>query len=52
MERYFKILGLSNTANVEEIKQAYYEKLKAIHPDKVHGTSLENTANLDPAIIE
>lgn len=45
MERYLKILGLSNNATKGEIKEAYYTKIKALHPDKVHGTSLEDTAN-------
>jgi hypothetical protein len=44
MERYYKILGISNNASKEEIKRAYHEKMKALHPDKVHGTPLEDTA--------
>ena len=45
MERYYKILGISNTASKKEIKQAYLDKIKMFHPDKVLGTNLENTAN-------
>ena len=44
MERYYQILGLSSNATKKEIKEAYHKKIKAIHPDKVHGTSLEDTA--------
>ena len=44
MERYFKILGIPSTASKEEIKQAYYTKIKALHPDKIHGTALEDAA--------
>jgi hypothetical protein len=44
MERYYRILGISNNASKEEIKKAYHEKMKALHPDKVHGTPLEDTA--------
>lgn len=44
MERYYKILGLSNNATKEEIKKAYHKKIKAIHPDKLQGTHLEDTA--------
>ena len=44
MERYYKILGLSSNATKKEVKEAYHKKIKAIHPDKVHGTSLEDTA--------
>jgi len=44
MDRYYKILGLSSNATKDEIKKAYHEKMKALHPDKIHGTSLEDTA--------
>ena len=44
MERYYKILGVNSSATREEIKKAYHAKLKALHPDKVHGTILEDTA--------
>jgi curved DNA-binding protein CbpA len=44
MERYYRILGISNNASKEEIKKAYHEKMKSFHPDKVHGTPLEDTA--------
>jgi hypothetical protein len=45
MERYYKILGISTNASKEEIKKAYLIKMKALHPDKVYGTNLEDTAN-------
>jgi len=44
MDRYYKILGLSSNATKEDIKKAYHEKIKALHPDKIHGTALEETA--------
>jgi len=44
MERYYKILGISASASKEKIKEAYHAKMKALHPDKVHGTPLEDTA--------
>ena len=44
MERYYKILGISAGFTKEEIKEAYRKKMKALHPDKVHGTLLEDTA--------
>ena len=45
VERFYKILGISSTASKDEIKQAYRNKMKALHPDKVHGTNLEDTAS-------
>ena len=51
MERYYKILGISTNASMEEIKQAYLKKIKALHPDKVHGTELEDTSNFLAAEI-
>ena len=44
MERCYKILGISSNATKEEIKKAYHRKMKALHPDKTHGTALEDTA--------
>lgn len=44
MDRYYKILDLSSNATKEEIKKAYHDKIKALHPDKIHGTALEETA--------
>jgi len=44
MNRYYKILGIPDNASKEDIKRAYHEKMKALHPDKIHGTALEDTA--------
>jgi hypothetical protein len=35
----FAILGLSETATIEDIKQAYKALIKQNHPDRVHGMS-------------
>ena len=51
MERYYKILGISNGASKDEIKRAYHAKMKVLHPDKVHGTPLEDTATFFAAEI-
>jgi hypothetical protein len=44
MDRYYNILGIPSNSSKETIKNAYHTKMKALHPDKVHGTSLEDTA--------
>lgn len=44
MERYYRILDISSSASKEEIKKAYHQKMKALHPDKMHGTPLEDAA--------
>ncbi|MCL2208967.1 MAG: DnaJ domain-containing protein [Treponema sp.] len=44
MDRYYRILGIPENSTKEVIKKAYHEKMKALHPDKVHGTTLEDTA--------
>jgi len=44
MERYYNILGIPNNSSKEVIKKAYHSKMKALHPDKLHGTALEDTA--------
>ena len=44
MERYYTILGIPNNSSKEVVKKAYYTKMKALHPDKIHGTVLEDTA--------
>jgi curved DNA-binding protein CbpA len=44
MERYYSILGIPNNSSKDVVKKAYYTKMKALHPDKIHGTALEDTA--------
>jgi len=44
MDRYYSILGIPNNSSKEVIKKAYHTKIKALHPDKIHGTALEDTA--------
>jgi len=44
MDRYYSILGIPNNSSKEVIKSAYHSKMKALHPDKIHGTPLEDTA--------
>jgi len=44
MEKYYSILGIPNNSSKEVVKKAYHEKIKALHPDKIHGTALEDTA--------
>jgi len=51
MERYYSILGIPNNSTKEVIKKAYYTKMKALHPDKIHGTALEDTATFFTAEI-
>jgi curved DNA-binding protein CbpA len=51
MERYYSILGIPNNSSKEVIKKSYYEKMKALHPDKIHGTPLEDTATFFTAEI-
>ena len=51
MERYYKLLGITSSASKDEIKRTYHAKLMALHPDKVHGTVLEDTANFMTAEI-
>ena len=51
MERYYKILGISSNSTKQQIKAAYHKKIKALHPDKTHGTVLEDTATFLSAEI-
>ena len=37
--RWFAVLGLSPTATIEEVKQAYKVLIKQNHPDRVYGMS-------------
>jgi hypothetical protein len=34
---WFKVLGLSHSATIEEVKEAYKALIKQNHPDRVHG---------------
>jgi curved DNA-binding protein CbpA len=36
---WFDVLGLSPSATIEEVKEAYRVRLKQNHPDRVHGMS-------------
>jgi len=51
MERYYRILGIPDNSSNEVIKKAYHAKMKALHPDKIHGTPLEDTATFFAAEI-
>jgi len=51
MERYYSILGIPNNSSKEAVKNAYHLKMKALHPDKIHGTPLEDTATFFTAEI-
>ena len=51
MDRNYRILGIPNKSSKEMIKEAYYTKMKALHPDKIHGTPLEDTATFFTAEI-
>lgn len=39
MINYYDLLGINSKANAEEIKRAYYDKLKIWHPDKNVGNT-------------
>src|SRR5258706_9909406 len=34
IEEYYRVLGLTDTATLDEIKRAYRKKAKVFHPDK------------------
>jgi DnaJ-domain-containing protein 1 len=36
-DSWFKVLGLSHSATIEEVKEAYKALIKQNHPDRVHG---------------
>lgn len=36
---WFAVLGLSHSATIEEVKEAYKARIKQTHPDRVHGLS-------------
>ncbi len=37
MKDYYKILGVSRTATIEEVKKAFYRLAKIYHPDAARG---------------
>jgi hypothetical protein len=38
---YYRLIGVSETATLQQIKSAYRRKMKEVHPDLVHGDSVE-----------
>jgi DnaJ-like protein len=36
-DSWFEVLGLSHSATIEEVKEAYKTRIKQNHPDRVHG---------------
>jgi DnaJ-class molecular chaperone len=36
---WFDVLGLSSSATIDDVKQAYKALVKQSHPDRVHGMS-------------
>jgi curved DNA-binding protein CbpA len=41
IENYYHILGVSNTATYEEIRNAFRKKVKELHPDKEKGDAVQ-----------
>lgn len=48
-EDYYKILGISKTASVEEIKKAYHKKALETHPDKTGGKTADQFKKISEA---
>jgi curved DNA-binding protein CbpA len=51
MNEYYKILGVSTSASLEEIKRAYRQKLKEVHHDLTDNDQKRNFANLQTQLV-
>jgi molecular chaperone DnaJ len=38
---YYRLIGVSETATLRQIKSAYRRKMKQVHPDLAHGDTAE-----------
>lgn len=48
-ETYYDILGVDTTADVDELKRAYFSLAKVFHPDKYHSTGGETFKRIQHA---
>jgi hypothetical protein len=51
VKEFYKILGVSTFASVEEIKRAYRQRLKEVHPDLADSGQRRNFANLQTQLV-